>query len=112
MLKTLLKAAKKQKLDYAYVATTPSGYTSLRLYQVDVKTGERKLVKHNRITLPTESQMKKFAAISDRPFVSNNVQPYTYSTITPASIIVGDAELTKPVLNNRKASDLVYPLQR
>lgn len=112
MLKTLLKAAKKQKLDYAYVVTTPSGYTSLRLYQVDVKTGERKLVKHNRITLPTESQMKKFAAISDRPFVSNNVQPYTYSTITPASIIVGDAELTKPVLNSGKASELVYPLQR
>ena len=109
MLKTLLKAAKKQKLDYAYVVTTPSGYTSLRLY---VKTGERKLVKHNRITLPTESQMKKFAAISDRPFVSNNVQPYTYSTITPASIIVGDAELTKPVLNSGKASELVYPLQR
>ena len=112
MLKTLLKAAKKQKLDYAYVVTTPSGYTSLRLYQVDVKTGERKLVKHNRITLPTESQMKKFTAISDRPFVSNNVQPYTYSTITPASIIVGDAELTKPVLNSGKASELVYPLQR
>ena len=56
--------------------------------------------------------MKKFAAISDRPFVSNNVQPYTYSTITPASIIVGDAELTKPVLNGGKASELVYPLQR
>lgn len=112
MLKTLLKTAKKQKLDYAYVITTPRDYTSLRLYKVDVKTGERKLVKHNRITLPTESQMKKFAAISDRPFVSNNVQPYTYSTITPASIIVGDAELTKPVLNGGKASELVYPLQR
>ena len=42
MMKLLLKAAKKAKKEYAYIITTPENYTSLRIYQVNVKTGERK----------------------------------------------------------------------
>ncbi|MGN0282057.1 MAG: metallopeptidase TldD-related protein, partial [Prevotella sp.] len=66
MMKLLLKAAKKAKKDYAYIITTPENYLSLRVYKVNVKTGEQTLVKTNGIALPTKSQLKKFVAISDK----------------------------------------------
>lgn len=112
MVNALIKAAKKQKLDYAYIISNPEHYTSLRLYQLNLKTGERTLMKTNLLTLPKVSDLKELNAISDREIVENNVSPYTYSVIYPASIIINDAELSKPTLKPGKDNEITYPLLR
>lgn len=112
MEKTLTKLAKKAKADCAYVITKPADYASLRLYKVDLKTGERSLVKTNLITLPTQDQMKRFEAISSSSLVMNRVSPYTYSVVAPSSVIIGDMELSVPTMKSSRKPSLVYPLQR
>lgn len=112
MMKLLLKAAKKAKKEYAYIITTPENYTSLRIYQVNVKTGERKLVKTDGITLPTKGQMKKFFAISDKENVSNDLSWYSHSIIYPSAVILDDIEINTPAMKSQKPSVLTYPLLR
>lgn len=112
MEKTLLKLAKKAKEKCAYVISKPTDYTSLRLYRVDLKTGERTLVKTNLMVLPTQDQMKKFEAISDSYVVENNIRPYSYSVVSPSSVIIGDIELSTPTMKSSRVPVLVYPLQR
>lgn len=112
MEKTLVKLAKKAKVDCAYVISKPADCTSLRLYRVDLKTGERTLVKTNLITLPTQDQMKHLEAISSSSQVVNCVRPYTYSVVTPSSVIIGDMELSVPTMKGSRKPELVYPLQR
>ena len=112
MEKTLTKLAKKAKAECAYVITKPKEYTSLRLYRVDLKTGARTLVKTNLISLPTQDQMKRFEAISGKSLVTNKVSPYTYSVVTPSSVIIGDMELSVPTMKSSRKPVLTYPLQR
>lgn len=112
MEKTLVKLAKKAKVDCAYVISKPADCTSLRLYRVDLKTGERTLVKTNLITLPTQDQMKHLEAISSSSQVVNCVRPYTYSVVTPSRVIIGDMELSVPTMKGSRKPELVYPLQR
>ena len=112
MMKLLLKAAKKAKKEYAYIITTPENYTSLRIYQVNVKTGERKLVKTNAITLPTKGQMKKFLAISDKENVSNVLSWYSHSIIYPSAVMLEDIEINTPTMKSQKPAVLTYPLLR
>ena len=112
MKKTLVKLAKKAKVDCAYVISKPADCTLLRLYRVDLKTGERTLVKTNLITLPTQDQMKHLEAISSSSQVVNCVRPYTYSVVTPSCVIIGDMELSVPMMKGSRKPELVYPLQR
>lgn len=112
MEKALIKAAKKHKLDYAYIISAPVNCTGLRLYQVDVKTGERKLMKTNQLILPTSDQMREMVAISGESIVKNQVSPYTYSVIYPKSIIIDDVELNKPVMKGQPVDPVTFPLLR
>ena len=77
-----------------------------------MKTGQRTLVKSDMMALPSSEQMKKLVAISNKEIVRNSVEPYTYSTIVPASIIVDDMELGKATMKPEKAPALIFPLQR
>ncbi len=112
MEKELIKRAKKEKLSFAYIITLPNNCTCLRLEKIDVKTGQRTLVKSDMMALPSSEQMKKLVAISNKEIVRNSVEPYTYSTIVPASIIVDDMELGKATMKPEKAPALIFPLQR
>ncbi len=112
MLKELLKAAKKKKLDYAYIIDAPNGYSQLRLYQVDVKTGEKKMMKTNNVNLPTSEQIKDLLAISAESVVENFVDPYTYSVVYPKSLIADDVEINKAAFKASPALPLPYPLLR
>lgn len=112
MEKQLIKKAKKQKLDYAYIVSAPQNSSCLRIYQIDVRTGERKLMKTNQVALPTESQMQKLDAISAESVVKNVVNPYTYSVIYPRSIIFDDMELNKSSFKPSPADPIPYPLLR
>lgn len=112
MEKALVKAAKKHKLNYAYVISCPANSTCLRLYQIDVKTGKRVLMKTNDMVLPTQDELKNLMEISAENVVKNFVMPYTYSVVYPKSIIVDDVELDKSSFKPSPAAPITYPLLR
>lgn len=112
MDKLLIKKAKKQKLDYAYIISIPQNTDCLRLYRLNVKTGKRELLKANQIGLPTDEQMQKLGAISAESVVKNVVSPYTYSIIYPRSIIFDEMELNKSSFKPAPVDPIPYPLLR
>lgn len=112
MEKLLIKKAKKQKLDYAYIISIPQNSSCLRAYRLNVKTGERELIKGNQIVLPTDEQMLKLGAISAESVVKNEVSPYTYSIIYPRSIIFDEMELNKSSFKPAPVDPIPYPLLR
>lgn len=112
MLKELIKAAKKKKLDHAYIVDAPDGYSQIRLYRVDVKTGEKKMMKTSNIDMPTEEQLKDLTAISAESAVANFVTPYTYSVVYPKSLIADGVEVKKATFTMSPPLPITYPLQR
>lgn len=112
MEKELLKIAKKKKLDYAYIVSAPENCSTLRIYRISVKTGERELMKANQIKLPTIEQMNNVKDISSESNVKNMVTPYTYSIVYPRSIIVDDVELNKSSFKPAPVDPIPYPLLR
>lgn len=112
MVKSLVKVAKKKKLEYAYILVAPVNYTNLRLYQINVKTGERKLVKTNNVAMPNKDQMQEMLDISAESLVKNLVAPYTYSVVYPKSIIVDNVELPKSSFQPVPVDPIPYPLLR
>lgn len=111
MEKELCKSAKK-KQDYVYVIDTPVDYDLPRLYRMDVKTGEKLMMKTNKIKLPTLDQLEKLGAVSSQENVMNDVAGYNHSFIYPSAFIVNDYDMEKPVLTSSKIPSLTYPLQR
>ena len=112
MTKMLMKAAKKQKLDGVYIIDCPVGYSSLRVYRMDVKTGEKTLMRTNRLALPSMGQMESLLAVSSEENVVNMVGDNNFSVIYPSSVVIKEGELNKAQLNSEKAPVLTYPLQR
>ena len=79
---------------------------------MDVKTGEKLMMKTNKIKLPTLDQLEKLGAVSSQENVMNDVTGYNHSFIYPSAFIVNDYEMEKPVLTSSKKPSLTYPLQR
>lgn len=112
MTKELIKMGKKKKLEYVYKITCPAGALSLRLYQINVKTGEEKPARITTAVLPTLSQLEKIAAISAQENVYNLANQVNTSVICPSAIILDDIELGSTTPRAEKAPAIPYPLQR
>lgn len=113
MKKALLKAAKEEGLDYAYIVKKMAGQASL-VYQVDVKTGKETQVRVGNFSSLDLVKIKRIHEISSKENVMNflyeNAVPA--SLIYPSSILVDDVEINVPNLKKEQEDALVYPLQR
>jgi len=112
MEKELIKLAKKQKLEYAYIIDNPVNCQSLCLYRINVKTGEKTIVVTNAMALPTISQLEKILAVSAQENVMNINDQTNQSVIYPASIILDGMELDRATMKADKAEVIKYPLDR
>ena len=112
LTKELIKMGKKKKLEYVYKITCPAGAQSLRLFQINVKTGEEKPARITSAVLPTLSQLEKIAAISSKENVYNLSKDVNTSVICPSAIILDDIELSTNTPRSEKAPAIPYPLQR
>lgn len=112
MVKTLIKAAKKQKLAYAYIVFTPQGSMLPRFYRVDVKTGAKTLMKGDDVPTPDDEQAESLLAISSGQQALNNLGSYTYSVICPNSVICDGLEVNKAAYTTAPVDPITYPLLR
>lgn len=111
MITTLLKAAKKEGKKYAYIVSLQPGRQLLMLYRVDVKTGERHLMRTNTIDHPTDQQLNNLLAVSSSEIVVNNIDNVCTSIIAPASFIVANEKIQKATLQPISKPVVKYPLE-
>lgn len=111
----LLKMAKKQDLDYAYIVRkekAPATY----LYRVDVKTGEESMVRSADIVGLTLNRMRKIPGVSKqesiRNFMYGSMFSVPTSVISPQAVLLDDVEINVVDLQKTKQPDLQYPLKR
>lgn len=112
MYAILSKAAKKAGNKYAYVVSLQKGRQLVMLYRIDVKTGERTLLRTNTIGQPTEQQLQNLLAISSDETVFNNADGVCTSIIAPAAFIVDDVKISKASLQPVSKPVVKYPVEK
>lgn len=110
--KELLKAAKAEGLEYAYIVRRISGGTSL-LYRVDVKDGKETQMRVTQLAVPDLMKLSSLKGISSKENVRNyELNNTPVSAIYPSGIIVGDVEINRPTPKAEKEPAIKAPLQR
>ena len=112
--KQLLKSAKDEGYDYAYIVRRMDGMSSFDLYRVDITTGRETLYYTPGITFST-SAWRRLAGISTEEQVLNtrfgNGQ-CALSIIAPKALLFDGIEVPAPTPTTEAAPALTYPLQR
>ena len=113
MKKELLKAAKEEGLEYAYIVRKVAGSASL-VYRVDVKDGKETLVRNAALSGIGLTEMERMWEISSEEMVFNYVwnNQVLSSMICPRSVLLEDVKITKAAVKPEKAPILPSPLKR
>ena len=111
MEKILLKNAKKAGLKNTYVVSLPEGYSLIRLYRIDTKTGQRTLLRTDNMVQSKQSQLKELVAVSAAEKVVNAANSTQSSIIAPRAFIVAESKIAKPVLRAAAIPAVTYPLE-
>lgn len=113
MKKELIKAAKEEGLDYAYIVRRSGSVNSL-LYRVDVKDGKETMMRTADVAGIALSKIKRVREISSKENVMNYILngEVLSSLIYPSSILIEDVEIGKVPVKTEKEPVLKYPLQR
>lgn len=106
MKKELIKAAKEEGLDYAYIVRN-----SL-IYKVNVKDGAETLMRDGKISRINLPQMKRALAISSKENVMDAWRMCYISLIYPSSILIEDVEISKTGQKKTKKPTLTNPSLR
>ena len=111
--KQLLKAAKSEGYDYAYIVRRDLGMTQADLYRVDVKTGKETLYFNPNISFSAD-KWRRLEGISSEEQVLNTrqVNENAITLITPQAILFDGIEVPAPSLRPEAPPALTYPLQR
>jgi Predicted Zn-dependent proteases and their inactivated homologs len=112
MKKALLKAAKEEGLDYAYIVKKLNGQASI-IYKID-KDGNETMVRSGDFSELNLQKIKRLANISNKEIVSNYLHSNSVlsSIIYPAAIIVNDVEISKSSLTKQEKFPIQHPLER
>ena len=113
MKKALIKAAKEEGLDYAYIVRSLGGLAA-RIYKVDVKDGSETQVRFGTVSAIKLANMKRMREISSKENVLNYVlnRQVLSSLIYPAAVLIDDVEINEVDPSKEKAPALTFPLQR
>ena len=113
MKKALIKAAREEGLDYAYIVRKFAGQASL-VYKVDVKDGKETMVRAGNFSPINLPKLKRLLAISAKERISNYIlnQEVLTSLICPSAILVEDIEINPSELRKSKEPVLLFPLKR
>ncbi len=112
MKKALIKLAKKNKNEYAYIVRSGNAGMPM-IYQVDLKSGAETLLRGATMDGLDISDLKEIAKISSEEVVSSSLAGgVMVSYIVPKSIIIEDADILKKGDVKTKVMHLKSPLQR
>ena len=110
--KALLKLAKEEGLEYAYIVRSISGETS-EIYRVNVKDGKETRVRSVSFKVPELTKLMDLGGISSEEKVMNFMpNGVAASMIYPSGIIVKNIELNKSTPKIEKAPALTHPFKR
>ncbi len=104
--KKLLKAAKKERLETAYIVRRADGIFPL-VYEVDVKTGKEKQVVDVSVSLPTGFGRRDFRVID-----FSNKEIITGKMIYPSGVLLESCELSRIEKRNENLPPLSLPLTK
>lgn len=92
MVKALIKEAREDGLDYAYIVRANNG-SNLKLFRIDVKSGEETLVRVKSVPVANRSELMHLTDISrDEQVVNSSLSNNRISIVAPQSIIVESVE--------------------
>lgn len=113
MKKELIRAAKEEGLDYAYIVRRMGDVNAL-LYRVNVKDGSETMMRTADITDINLAKIKRVLEISSKENVSNYMMNggVLTSLIYPSAMLIEDVEIGKIPLQTEKKPVLEYPLRR
>ena len=112
--KQLLKSAKDEGYDYAYILRRVDGMVGIDLYRVDISTGRETLYYTPNVNFAAD-KWRRLAGISTEEQVLNtrygNGQ-CALTIITPKSLLFDGIEVPAPTITTEAAPALTFPLQR
>jgi len=117
----LIRTARNEGLDYAYIVRQLSG--TPRIYRVDVRTGQETLMRSPDIEQITIRRLMRFDAVSNQEFVSNRMfgvraadgsrgPAFPVSIICPAGILLNDVEIRRSTANMGTLPPVTNPTER
>lgn len=112
--KQLLKSAKDEGYDYAYIVRRVDGVVNLDMYRVDIATGRETLYFTPAISFGT-GKWRRLAGISSEEQVLNTRHgngQNAISIIAPKALLFDGIEVPAPTPTTEAAPALTYPLQR
>lgn len=101
--KELIKAAKEEGLEYAYIVKKIANQSDQYIYRVSVKNGEERLVYGAEITPVPLTKLKRVLGICKDQKVYN----YLYQGTIPTSVIYPDGILIEDIEINKKTVSVV-----
>ena len=117
--KRLISTAKSEGLEYAYIVRQLSG--TVKIYQVDVKTGRETLMRSPDIERIGIGRLKRFDAVSSEEFIANRMyrignadggEALPMSIICPAGILFQDVEIKRLTTNMGTLPPVSNPTER
>ncbi len=113
MKKTLMKMAKSEGLEYAYIIYNRDSNSS-EVYRIDIKSGEEVLVKEGNYPSPKLKELGRIPVISKEETVNNvsYANGHYMTLIAPKAIILNDMEITISKSSRRPAHIITSPYKR
>lgn len=110
--KELLKTAKAEGLEYAYIVRSVGENNSL-IYRVNVKDGKETQMRVTQLNIPEFTKLSNLKAISAKEVVKNyELNHCPVSVIHPAGIIISNIEINKAMPKMEKEPAIVNPAKR
>ncbi|MCL2414987.1 MAG: metallopeptidase TldD-related protein [Bacteroidales bacterium] len=117
----LIRTARNEGLDYAYIVRQLSG--TPRIYRVDVRTGQETLMRSPDIEQINVRRLMRFDAVSNQEFVANRMfgaraadgsrgPAFPVSIICPAGILLNDVEIRRSTANMGTLPPVTNPTER
>ena len=99
----LIKAAKEEGLDYAYIVRKIAGESDQYIYKVSVRDGSETLVTGVEISSVPLNKLKRVLGVSSNQSAYN----YLYQGVVPVSLIYPEALLIEDIEINKKPINIV-----
>jgi hypothetical protein len=118
----LIRSAREEGLDYAYIVRSLSG--AMKIYQVDVKTGRETLMRSPDLEKITIARLKRFDAVSNEEYIENRMlatgvaqqdhlrDAFPMSVICPAGILFQDVEIKRQTGHLENIPSIINPTER
>ncbi len=105
----LLKLAKEEGYDYAYIVreTSGGGYYPVALYQVNVATGKETRIRSAAINDLDEKSFRNIVGVSDKEQVYDTILNNPMTLITPEAILFEELQLQSDRVDNFRKPPIV-----